>query len=478
MVRARLSSGAPHRPDPLWLLPPACVAVAFSVGLFLVPGDLRAALAGCGAASVALSAAASAVAVRRARTAVAGRLRQQFHSREAELLGQLADQRDTAVWLADELLPAAVARLRKGEPAAEIAQSVALGTHLDEAFATANLAVVRRLLEAVQAEEHAKDSSQRALVAVARRVQAIVHQAANDLQEMQISHGRNPELSRELQHIEHRTALVGRIAASIAVLGDGRPGRQWKKAISLYDILRGAMARIVDYPRVKLQSVTDVAVVGPSAEPLIHLLAELLDNATSFSPPKAPVEVTASEVPSGIAIEIEDRGVGLTDEVRERIDAVMARASLSELGEFTQLGLPVVSKVARENDFQIDLRTSAYGGVRAVVLVPRSLITTVPQAAPARAGAPRVPRPSMSEEAVVKPAQVTGTTAKGLPQRQRASEAPPPIVRTSRPLSSAPKGSESPAAAPREPGRMWEGFNGHRAAAPTSTSSEPKDEGE
>jgi signal transduction histidine kinase len=478
MVHAGLSPGVAPRSRPLWLLPPACLGVALFIALLLVSPELRWAVAWSGAVSVALSAVATAVAVRRARSAAAAGMRQQFEGREAVLQGQLADQRGITVWLAEELLPAAVARLRKGEPAAEISQSVVLGAHLDEAFAAASQTILGRLLEAVQAEEHAKDSSRRALVAVARRVQAIVHQATNDLQEMQVSHGRNLALSKELQHIEHRTALVGRIAASIAVLGDGRPGRQWNKAIPLYDILRGAMGRIVDYPRVRLQSVTDVAVVGPSAEPLIHLLAELLDNATGFSPPKTPVEVSASEVPSGVAIEIEDRGVGLNDEVRRRIDEVMAHASLSELGEFTQLGLPVVSKVARENGFQVDLRTSAYGGVRAVVLVPRSLITTVAPAARTRAGAPRVPRQSMSDKPAVRPAIVGGTTAHGLPQRQRVSEAPPPIVRTSRQLSSAGGGDEA-APTSREPGRMFEGFGGHRTtAAPTTTSSEPTDEGE
>ncbi|MFE2561467.1 sensor histidine kinase [Streptomyces sp. NPDC059352] len=411
-----------------------------------------------------------------------------YAQREAALIGRLADQRATTVWLAEELLPAAVARLQKGDPASEILQAVSFGKHLDGEFTEALKGALQTLLEAVEAEEHTRDASQRALVAVARRVQAIVHQLAKDLHAMQILHGTDVVVSRGLQNIDHRNALIGRLAASIAVLGDARPGRQWSKAIPLYDVLRGAMSRIVDFPRVKLQSVTEVAVVGPGAEPLIHLLAELLDNATTFSPPHAPVEVTASEVPSGIAIEIEDRGVGLTEEVRERVERIMANAltgiHLASLGEVTQLGLPVVSRLAREHGCEVDLRTSAYGGVRAVVLVPRRLITTVPpsviripEPARRRAGGPTPPRPVMVRDAAPEPAEVR-KTPNGLPQRRRESPVPTPIVMATPTPPAAPAASRGTSGTPRQPGLMWEAFNGDKrsVAEPSTPHSEPSDE--
>ncbi|MBW5482235.1 sensor histidine kinase [Streptomyces bambusae] len=426
-------------------------------------------------------------------------MQQYYAQREAALFGRLADQRATTVWLAEELLPAAVARMQKGAPASEILQSVALGDHLDVEFAAALRQALKTLLEAVEAEEHTRDASQRALVAIARRVQAIVHQLAKDLRDMQILHGNDLVVSHGLQAVDHRNALIGRLAASVAVLGDARPGRQWSKAIPLYDVVRGAMSRIVDYPRVKLQSVTEVAVIGPGAEPLIHLLAELLDNATTFSPPHTPVEVSASEVPSGIAIEIEDRGVGLTEEVRQRIDRVMSRGAsgldLGDLGEGTQLGLPVVSRLAREHGLVVDLRTSAYGGVRAVVLVPRSLITTVQQPAqkpqpfapkhtggpyaPKRTGGPTTAPPPVTRAAAAEPVEVKHTV-NGLPQRRRESPVPTPVVRT------APQPPTPPAASPgtprgaRQPGLMWEAFSGEKrpGTTPSSPTNELLDEDE
>lgn len=512
MVRAGSTSRAlPRAVAPVWLIPPGTLAVALAIGLLFSPAQIRSPLAWYGLAAVALTVVTSAATVHRLRSAEAVRYarasadtQEYYAGREAALLGRLADQRSTTVWMAESLLPAAVARLKKGEPASEILHSAAFGEHLDPEFAEALREALRTLLEAVETEESTRDSSQRALVAVARRMQAIVHQLAKDLHAMQILHGTDLVVSRGLQGIDHRNALIGRLAASIAVLGDARPGRQWSRAIPLYDVLRGAMSRIVDFPRVKLQSVTEVAVIGPGAEPLIHLLAELLDNATTFSPPHTPVEVTASEVPTGVAIEIEDRGVGLTEEVRHRIERVMAQAArgnlMSGLGEVTQLGLPVVSRLAREHGCVVDLRTSAYGGVRAVVLVPRRLITTVPQplvrtpqpvrkhpggpirtrplSAPAPVPAPApAPAPAVPVDAVPDAGE-TGTTVNGLPRRRRESPVPTPLVRTppapgtAPPVTRRPSGTSSP-----QPGLMWEAFNGERrtAAEPTAPPSQPSD---
>ncbi|WP_371645522.1 MULTISPECIES: sensor histidine kinase [unclassified Streptomyces] len=498
MVRAGSTPRAlSHAVAPAWLIPPGVLAGACGVALVCVSAQIRTPVAWCGLVAVVLAAITSAETARRARSAEAARytranaeVQRYYAQRETALLARLSDQRATTVWLAEELLPAAVARLQKGEPPSEILQSVPFGEHLDSEFAEALRAALRTLLEAVDAEERTRDSSQRALVAIARRVQAIVHQLAKDLRDMQILHGTDVVVSHGLQDIDHRNALIGRLAASIAVLGDARPGRQWSKAIPLYDIVRGAMSRIVDYPRVKLQSVTEVAVIGQGAEPLIHLLAELLDNATTFSPPHAPVEVTASEVPTGVAIEIEDRGVGLTEEARQRIDRVMAHASsgmdLADLGEATQLGLPVVSRLAREHGLDVDLRTSAYGGVRAVVLVPRRLITTVQQPAskvqqftPRPTGAPTVPRPTMTRDAAAESVEAE-KTVNGLPQRRRESPVPTPVVRTTPHPPAAPAATPGTADAPRQPGLMWEAFSGEKRSStgPSIRTNEPSDEGE
>ena len=123
---------------------------------------------------------------------------------------------------------------------------------------------------------------------------------------MEEDHGRNPEVFDDLLRIDHGTALIGRLADSIAVLGGGRPGRQWPKPVPLYSVLRGAMSRILEYRRIELSSIAKVSVKGIYVEPVIHAAAELLDNATRYSPPQTKVHVTAIEVQTGVGIEIED----------------------------------------------------------------------------------------------------------------------------------------------------------------------------
>ncbi len=191
-----------------------------------------------------------------------------------------------------------------------------------------------------------------------------------------------------------------------------------------------------------------------------------------------------------MAIEIEDRGVGLTEEARQRIDRVMAQTSngmdLADLGEATQLGLPVVSRLAREHGLDVDLRTSAYGGVRAVVLVPRRLITTVQQPASkvqqfaARpTGAATVSRPTMTRDAAADSVEVE-KTVNGLPQRRRESPVPTPVVRTAPQPPAAPAATPGKADAPRQPGLMWEAFSGEKrpSTGPSIRTNEPSDEGE
>jgi anti-sigma regulatory factor (Ser/Thr protein kinase) len=242
--------------------------------------------------------------------------------------------------------------------------------------------LLRAVLDIVDREEAMRDSSQRSFVNIARRVQAIVHQQNKELREMEEDHGRNPEVFDDLLRIDHGTALIGRLADSIAVLGGSRPGRVWPKPVPLYSCLRGAMSRILEYRRIELHSIAKVNVNGVSVEPVIHACAELLDNATRYSPPHTKVHVTAVEVQTGVAIEIEDGGISLSEEARAKVEDMLAKAQqgidLQELGSSPRLGLAVVGRLSTMYNMQISLRQSAYGGVRAVVVVPRDMLTDEP----------------------------------------------------------------------------------------------------
>ncbi|MGW7276134.1 sensor histidine kinase [Streptomyces sp. NPDC054864] len=290
----------------------------------------------------------------------------------AEREARLTFHQDATEHLATTLLPDVVERLRRGEFPEDVLASLSAPK--------AHLAVVRTVVDAVVAEEDLRESAQRAFVNIARRVQAIVHQQAQELREMEDRHGKSPAIFGDLLRLDHGTALIGRLADSIAVLGGARPGRQWSRAVPLYSVIRGAMSRIIDYQRVELHTVAEVAVTGPAVEPLIHALAEILDNATRYSPPQTKVHVSAVDVQSGIAVEIEDGGVSMSEEARKRAERMLRQAQqgldLTDLGETPRLGLAVVGRLAQYYGFQVALRSSAYGGVRAVLVIPQDLVTT------------------------------------------------------------------------------------------------------
>ncbi|GAA4931522.1 ATP-binding protein [Streptomyces coeruleoprunus] len=422
---------------------------------------------------------------------------------QIEELRRAVTVRDTALarrhaetaHLAGTLLPDAVERLRKGEFPEDVLASL---TAPEE-----HRAVVRVVVDAVVAEEDLRESAQRAFVNIARRVQAIVHQQAQELRDMEDRHGNRPDVFGDLLRIDHGTALIGRLADSIAVLGGARPGRQWSRAVPLYSVLRGAMSRIIDYQRVELHSVTEVAVTGPAVEPLIHALAELLDNATRYSPPQTKVHLTAVDVQSGIAVEIEDGGVSMSEEARKRAERMLRQAQqgidLNDLGETPRLGLAVVGRLAQAYGFQVSLRSSAYGGVRAVVVVPQELITTVAAASGLAHGigassvprttvpaAPAVPAPVRAERPTTGPVAdadtpaVSERTPGGLPQRRRRKPlAAPPHSAAAAPAASTGQTPAPPSATPApdqepspqvQPGMWLAAFQSGLSGEPTDVS--------
>ena len=363
---------------------PACLTALCTVAaILIVTPHARRAVAVCGLVAVIAVGLACAEIGRRGRTIAQLRWRQV--ATEQELVRRLELQEAETSRLAVEVLPAAIDRLHHGDSVDEALSGSSQSPALGAAFIKAHDDVVRSVLDAVKAEEDLRYSAQRAFVNVARRVQAIVHQQFQDLREMEERHGGSPDVFDDLLRLDHGTALIGRLADSLAVLGGSRPGRQWQQPVPLFNVLRGAMSRITDYQRVELHSVVEVAISGPTVEPLIHALAELLDNATRYSPPQTRVHMTAVEVQSGIAVEIEDGGVGLGEEARVRAERVLTQVNsgldLADLGENPRLGLSVVGRLAQTHRFQVSLRPSAYGGVRAVLIIPRDLATVVPLSA-------------------------------------------------------------------------------------------------
>ncbi|POX54024.1 ATP-binding protein [Streptomyces sp. Ru71] len=362
------------------LLPVIAMAAATGAAVALVTEPARPAVGVCGGVATLLVALTAAEALRRGRRM---RAQQAEHARHTAYLEQrLATHDAENERLAKEQLPIAIEYLRRGNSLFDTTRDILDGDSRFRGLRPSGREVILSVLQILDHEENLRDSQQRAFVSVARRVQAIVHQQFKELREMEEDHGRSPEVFDDLLRIDHGTSLIGRLADSISVLGGGRPGRQWPEPVPLYSVLRGAMSRILEYRRISLDNIAKVNVRGISVEPVIHACAELLDNATRYSPPQTKVHVTATEVQTGVAIEIEDSGVSLTEESRARLEGILDRAmrgvDLNVLGEAPRLGLAVVGRLCTAYNMQISLRSSAYGGVRAVLIVPSEMLTNHP----------------------------------------------------------------------------------------------------
>jgi signal transduction histidine kinase len=218
-----------------------------------------------------------------------------------------------------------------------------------------------------------QDAVAAAVVALGRKVQASAHRIQEEAARMVQAHPTDPDVLHTSMRVDHAAAQQARNAQTLAALCGEWPGQQWHEALPLADVVRGAAGRITAYQRVEVSGDPAIAVSARIVEPLIHVVAELLANATQSSPPTTQVLVTLRQVQRGAVIEIDDGGVGLDDKRLEQAREIASGrrpVGLADLGEIPQTGLPVVGAYVRRHGFRVDVTESVYGGLRAIVLVP------------------------------------------------------------------------------------------------------------
>ncbi|GHF79572.1 signal transduction histidine kinase [Amycolatopsis bartoniae] len=331
--------------------------------------------------------------------------------REREQISALNDELGHLV---DDLLPAAVQRLRSGASADTVL------AQLPKPRNEAHQRLLRTLTREISVGERRRAAAMAACGNAAGRVQALATSMLADLRDME--HRYSEDALGDLLKIDHSTAQAGRLADSIAVLTGARTGRRWTKPIVMESVLRGAMGRIGAYQRVHVHSTCTSAVVGYAAEDVMHALAELMDNATKFSAPSEEVHVYVEELHNGVVITIEDGGLGMKPQALERAKAAIASTEPLDLAQLsgTRLGLAVVGTLARKHQLQVFFRPSSRGGTGVVLRLPNQLITQ-PRQRPAEA-AP-APRPALEVPAARPANHVESAVAveepKALPKRPR-----------------------------------------------------------
>nr|BFD93542.1 hypothetical protein KitaXyl93_49020 [Kitasatospora sp. Xyl93] len=375
--------------------------------------------------------------------------------------------------IAEGVLPEVVAKLRAGA-----AVDSALAAHRKHP----QYALLRAVGEEIGRGERLRAAALAVCATAAGRVQALATSMHAELREMQ--HRHDEEVLGDLLSLDHSTAQAGRMADSIAVLTGARSGRRWAKPIAVESVLRGALGRIGAYQRVRLHNASTAAVAGYAAEGVMHALAELLDNATNFSAPPAEVHVYVEEVPAGLAVTVEDSGLGLGESWLRRAErAVSAEPlDLTTLSAGTRLGLAVVGVLARKHGLQISFRPSARGGTGVVMLIPQQLVTHAPAATsapvqasvPAQAPPPETTRPALTSARPAPASLPPALAAPRTPVGQRTSEGQRTAAGTpSVTGTSTVTGTPSAPALPSAPARMTDSGLPQRRRGQTLTANAP-----
>ncbi|MFG1719266.1 nitrate- and nitrite sensing domain-containing protein [Micromonospora chalcea] len=293
------------------------------------------------------------------------------------LVRQLERLREAAFNLAHERLPSVVERLGRGEEVDVAREAPPLQFGDDEigqvgkAFNVVQETAVRTAVEQAELRRSVRD----VFLSLARRTQALVHRQLTLLDAMERREHDAEELE-DLFRVDHLATRMRRNAENLIVLSGSTPGRAWRRNVPMVDVVRGAVAEVEDYTRVTVRPLGEVSLTGRAVGDVIHLLAELIENGLSFSPPQTTVEVRGQLVANGFAIEIEDRGLGMSHDEMAAANARIVDRSELNLADAARLGLFVVSRLTERHGVKVQLKESAYGGTTAVVLIPRELITT------------------------------------------------------------------------------------------------------
>ncbi|MFF7610062.1 nitrate- and nitrite sensing domain-containing protein [Streptomyces parvulus] len=284
--------------------------------------------------------------------------------------------------LAEERLPDVVARLERGEKVDVESATPPLDYGRDElgqvaqAFNTAQRTAVHTAVELADTRR----GFQKVILGIARQSQNLVNMQLGKLDALEREHT-DPEILKGLYELDSTASQLRRYEENLVIISGEQPRRTWREPVSLVDILRSAVGEVAEYQRVELHTDEEVALAPPAVADVIHLLAELIDNATAYSPAPNPVGVRAALVAKGLAVEIEDRGLGLSEEDYAAFNehlAVAPQFDVVALADDLRLGMFVVARLAHRHGITVTLRSSPYGGTTAIVLIPHDVVVREP----------------------------------------------------------------------------------------------------
>ncbi|WP_018216749.1 sensor histidine kinase [Salinispora vitiensis] len=300
----------------------------------------------------------------------------------------------TVLERAERQLPELVARMRQGETVdvEREAPSVDFGTDEIGQVGRAFTAVRRTAIRSAEGEVKLRRGLNEVFLNIARRSQGLVHRQLALLDRME-RRAEKPDELADLFQVDHLATRLRRHAEDLVILAGSAPSRGWRNPVAMVDLIRGALSEVEAYKRVDLGGVQSAGLIGRAVGDLIHLLSELIENATRFSPPGTRVQVAGVRTADGYIVEITDRGLGMSAEALADANSLLSSSPEFDPTRTDRLGLFVVARLAARHGVRVRLRGSESAALTAVVLIPDELVTEEPVPAGLGGGERERPEP-------------------------------------------------------------------------------------
>ncbi|HMS15186.1 MAG TPA: HAMP domain-containing protein, partial [Microthrixaceae bacterium] len=331
--------------------------------------------------------------------------------------------------IADEQLPALVESLRgaDGPPPALGFTEIDVDDHHELGAVAEALNGLARTASDVAAQQHAtlRKGISDIFVNLARRNQTLLDRQIEFIDRLEANE-EDPDQLENLFRLDHLATRMRRNAESLLVLAGAEAPRRRARDVALTDVIRVAVGEVEDFARIAFGEVEPVQTLGAAAVDIAHLLSELMENGTQYSPPDREVEVLGHrEVDGGYRIRVIDQGVGMTDGQLDSANALLAKPPAIGLSISRSLGFVVVATLAARHGISVTIARNASGGITADVGIPRILITSADEATDAAAvGAPAKPAGANGAQPTTTPTAPTGVTHQPLAARPQPSHEP------------------------------------------------------
>ncbi|WP_099053029.1 sensor histidine kinase [Streptomyces griseochromogenes] len=307
------------------------------------------------------------------------------------MIRSLRRLQETATKVAQDRLPELVKQLSESDPQDVDTSVESVGVHSRDEIGQVAAAFddVHREAVRLAAEQALLRGNVNAMFTnLSRRSQGLIQRQLSLISELE-SREADPDQLSSLFKLDHLATRMRRNGENLLVLAGEEPGRRWTRPVPLVDVLRAAASEVEQYERIELAAVPTTEVAGRVVNDLVHLLAELLENATSFSSPQTKVKVTGHALPDGrVLIEIHDTGIGLSPEDLAAINERLASPPTVDVSVSRRMGLFVVGRLSQRHGIRIQLRPSDSGGTTALVMLPVDVAQGGKKPAPGKPGVP------------------------------------------------------------------------------------------